>query len=303
MSSFDLNLTRVFVLLYETRSVTLSARALHLSQPTVSYSLGKLRRHFGDQLFRPGRGGLAATALADRLYPSLRDTLATIDRTIDPETEFTPATSQVKFRLAMSDLGEASLLPLLVGPLRTAAPGVSLEIRPLDTAESPRELARGIIDGFIATPVLSSPHIRRIPVLNDDYRAMVATDHPRLTGSVTDTGQLRDEKYALADGPSGHIGPQLAIETLDALDRVAIRVTDFSTLPYVVQHSELVAIVPEFAGRTFAESHPVRLLRLPMRLEPLNIALYTLPEAARSHGQDWLVRFLLDTFRSVLPDG
>ena len=56
MSDFDLNLTRVFVLLYETGSVTITADTLHVTQPTISYSLRKLRRHFDDVLFqRSGR--------------------------------------------------------------------------------------------------------------------------------------------------------------------------------------------------------------------------------------------------------
>src|SRR4051794_41861026 len=57
VADFDLNLVRVFVLLYETRSVTATAEAVRVSQPTVSYSLGKLRRRFDDELFRRGRDG------------------------------------------------------------------------------------------------------------------------------------------------------------------------------------------------------------------------------------------------------
>src|SRR4051812_49741524 len=71
VTGFDLNLVRVFVLLYETRSVTATAEAVRVSQPTVSYSLGKLRRRFDDELFRRGRGGLLATVGADPLYEPL----------------------------------------------------------------------------------------------------------------------------------------------------------------------------------------------------------------------------------------
>ncbi|MFF9814943.1 LysR family transcriptional regulator [Streptomyces sp. NPDC014006] len=54
MRSFDLNLARIFILLYETGSVTATADTPHLTQPTVSYSLAKLRRHFGDDFRRTG---------------------------------------------------------------------------------------------------------------------------------------------------------------------------------------------------------------------------------------------------------
>jgi DNA-binding transcriptional LysR family regulator len=73
---------------------------------------------------------------------------------------------------------------------------------------------------------------------------------------------------------------------------VALRVTRFSVLPYVVQRSELVTIVPGHAARTYAADHPVRLVELPMPLEPLEVALYVRPEASRTPAQLWLVEFL-----------
>lgn len=82
MGTFDLNLARVFVLLYETGSVTATAETLHVTQPTVSYSLGKLRRHFDDELFRRNGRGLTPTAGARRLYLPLQRALAEIDGTV-----------------------------------------------------------------------------------------------------------------------------------------------------------------------------------------------------------------------------
>ena len=48
----DLNQLRTFVVLYELRSVTAAAESLHVTQPTVSYTLRRLRERFGDDLFR-----------------------------------------------------------------------------------------------------------------------------------------------------------------------------------------------------------------------------------------------------------
>src|SRR6266702_169415 len=122
MADFDLNLAWTFVLLYETRSVTATARAAHLSQPTVSYSLGKLRRHFGDDLFRRGRHGLVPTAVADRLYEPLQHALPELSQAVTHTDTFDPRTAQARLTLGLSDLGESSLLPLLLCPLQQQAP-------------------------------------------------------------------------------------------------------------------------------------------------------------------------------------
>jgi DNA-binding transcriptional LysR family regulator len=50
-TDLDLNLLTVFDALYETKSVTLASRTVGLSQPAMSYSLGKLRATFDDPLF------------------------------------------------------------------------------------------------------------------------------------------------------------------------------------------------------------------------------------------------------------
>ena len=293
MADFDLNLVRVFVLLYETRSVTAAAEAVHVSQPTVSYSLAKLRRHFGDELFRRSGHGLSPTAAADRLYEPLRESLVEIQRAIAPAPAFEPCTSRARFAIGLSDLGEAALLPRLLDSLRAQAPGVSLVVRPADIADSPRQLAHGEVDAFIATPVLTSPQMRRVPLFSEGYVVMVAGGHPRIRGDSVTVDQLRAERHALVDGPSGHVGSKLALQTLELLDHVAVEVYKFSALPYLVQRSDLVAIVPENLGRAYTASHPVRLLRLPIALEPVDVALYALPERSRTPAQRWLVEFIV----------
>lgn len=295
MSDFDLNLVRVFVLLYETRSVTATAEAIHVSQPTVSYSLAKLRRHFGDELFRRSRDGLSPTATASRLYEPLRQSLTGIQCAVSPDPAFDPATSRARFTIGLSDLGESALLPPLLEPLQAQAPGISLAVRPLDMTDSPRQLTRGEVDAFIATPVLSGPQIRRIPLFAESYVVVAADPHPRVRGDAITAGQMRAERYILVDAPSGHLGPQLALQTLELLDHVALQVTKYSVLPYLIQRSDLLSIVPEYVGRTYAASHPVRLLRPPISLDPIDVALYALPEHSRPPAQRWFTDFLVRT--------
>ena len=66
MSSMDLNVVRTFVTVYETGSVTAAARLLHLTQPTVTHALNKLRRQMNDELFVRSRTGVTPTAVAVR---------------------------------------------------------------------------------------------------------------------------------------------------------------------------------------------------------------------------------------------
>src|SRR5258706_15962144 len=56
ISSFDLNLLRVFDAMMAERNVTRAAQRVFLSQPAASHALARLRKEIGDPLFvRAGR--------------------------------------------------------------------------------------------------------------------------------------------------------------------------------------------------------------------------------------------------------
>src|SRR3954451_8998308 len=124
MGDLDLNLIRTFVSVHETGSLTRTARALQVTQPSVSHALARLRRHFDDPLFLRTRAGMTPTALAGELYLSFSDSLTRIDQTIDSTRRFEPATSHRRFRLCLTDVGEMSLLPQVLEHIAREAPEV-----------------------------------------------------------------------------------------------------------------------------------------------------------------------------------
>ncbi|MGY0020795.1 LysR family transcriptional regulator [Streptomyces sp. YJ-C3] len=302
MRDFDLNLVRTFVLLYETRSVTATAEAMHVTQPTVSYGLQKLRRRFADELFRRTGAGLAPTTTARALYAPLHSALSEIEAAVSGVRLFDPATARAAFTVCLSDLGEVALLPRVMAALPRHAPGATLTVRHLDVAQVTDQLGRGEIDAFIATPPLGSPRVARIPLFSEGYVAVAARDHPRLRGHAVDLAGLGAERHITVSGPAGHDGPRRALEAHGLLHRVALDVTRFAGLPYLVQDSELIAMAPRLVARMFAADHRVRLLELPFDIEPAQVSVYARHAHARTPAQHWLVDFLRDTLVDAVAD-
>ncbi|MGW5381383.1 LysR family transcriptional regulator [Nocardia sp. NPDC003963] len=291
----DLNLVRTFVLLYETRSVTAAADLLGVTQPTVSYGLGKLRRRLDDELFVRGPGGLIPTSESERLYPPLRAALAEVTDALGATTEF-DANRPTRFTLGLSDLGEVTVLPLVLAELSAQAPRAGLRVQAFDLETATDQLARGEMDAIVASPVLDSPRLRRTPLFTEGYAGMVAADHPRLRTGTPAHADLERERHVVVDGGSGHLGPRRALVEHRLESRIAVRVTRFATLPYVVQDSELVAIVPERVARTLARTHSVRIFRLPWPIEPVEVAAYTRHAPGHSAAQ----RFFLEVIRTAM---
>lgn len=71
LGSLDLNLLRTLNVLLAERNVTRAAERLHLSQPSVSVQLARLREIFEDPLLLPGPRGMLPTARADALREPL----------------------------------------------------------------------------------------------------------------------------------------------------------------------------------------------------------------------------------------
>src|ERR1700744_2817942 len=113
MRNIDLNLLVTLEALLTERSVTRAARRLHLSQPSVSVQLRKLRQIFADPLLSPLGGGMSPTTRGEALLPALRSSLADMRRLLNQAGSFDPGAAQVTWQIAAADYAEyAILLPL-----------------------------------------------------------------------------------------------------------------------------------------------------------------------------------------------
>src|SRR6476660_706654 len=155
----DLTQVRTFVHLYETRAVTATAEAMRVSQPTVSYTLSKLRRRFGDDLFVRTPRGLLPTGISPHLYAPLRAALEEIDRAVSSAEKFDPATTGREFTVMMSDFGELSFLPLIIPVLGEHAPHARLRVRPLVIDAVVDLLVSGELDLVLTSVVLESERL------------------------------------------------------------------------------------------------------------------------------------------------
>lgn len=181
MNTPELRLLQVFDAIHKTRSVSRAAELLELGQPAVSIALGKLREHFSDPLFVRTSSGMEPTPLADELVQPIRHALDAFDAALGHRSSFDPATSERSFRICMTDITHLVLLPRLWGQLRATAPGIRIQISPLDD-DTGRKLEAGEADlavGFI--PALEAGFYQQA-LFRQQYVCLASADHPRIHG-------------------------------------------------------------------------------------------------------------------------
>jgi DNA-binding transcriptional LysR family regulator len=296
---YDLNLLRVFVLVYETRSVTDAAEILAISQPSVSYALSKLRKLFSDPLFHRGPKGLEATPTAISLYPELSQSLRTIDSAVQGTAEFDPVTTAHRFRLMMTDLGLMALFPYIVAAVLNAAPNVRLDVIPLDISQLHDRLRRNEIDAAIGIPAMHESDLMREHLMDMPYVGVCAKKHPRISASPS-LEEIAAEKHVVVSRALGHEHVVHRLTELGVRDSVTITLPSFAVVAQTLAVTDHVSVVPK-ALADIIESHGlVRQFALPFTLEPGRVTLYTYRRDVPSPPIEWL-RGIIATSLSQYP--
>lgn len=174
IQSLDLNLLSVFVILWDTRSVSRTGELLSLTQPTISHALKRLRDRLGDDLFVPGRHGIVPTPRAAELIIPIREALQIISNAVRNRSTFDPAISSAEYRVATTDWIESWLIPSLFEMVHREAPGIVIRSVPLLGADTIRgQLEAGDIDLAISHEPVSGVGIRCEPLTEISFVTMI----------------------------------------------------------------------------------------------------------------------------------
>lgn len=301
MHKYDIGLVRTFIAVYESRSVTLAAEHLYVSQPSVSYALKRLRSIFGNELFIRSGQEMVPTNAAMQIYPRLRGSLETIDDIMQGEEEFEASTSKRTFRLQMTDVGTTVLLPPIIGATSVDAPNVRIEVEPLRFSSAANDLLEGRIDAFLCTPKIVHPDIRRDALFQQHYVGICAANHPRIGPTPTLAEFLAERHISLTGETGHHIVDDTMLEQGHARE-VVLSVPNFLVLPLLLKDTELVSFAPLVMVQAFREAGNVRTFELPVEIPTTEVSLYSYRRPIHSPAADWfenLVRTTLANLNSL----
>lgn len=161
------NYLKTFRLVYETRSFSLTAAQLFVTQPTISHQIKQLEAQLGVQLFqRSGNHDVEPTAAAQILYADSTQLLATWQAT----TRKLEATTQQKSLMVVLGASQTialTLLPDLVPQLHAQFPQAALRIKMMNSQQVLQQLqAHQLQIGLIEKPVVANG-IERVAVMHD----------------------------------------------------------------------------------------------------------------------------------------
>ncbi|NVM94285.1 LysR family transcriptional regulator [Arthrobacter wenxiniae] len=292
MTFTDLNLLRTFVTLYELRSVTGAARRLHVTQPTVSYSLKRLRERFGDELFRREGNDMVPTAKATQLFGPLHNALAQIDATVMGSDVFEPTGFSGELVVGLTSIGEQTFLPPIMTALGRVGADPRIQVERLDSDEVESGLIRGTIDLALTVSRIATPRLWRTHVRSVEYVALSSGSHPL---PATGPDMFEGRRFVRVSARGGHVYPLQALTEHDLMSQVVLTMEEYGTVPAVLEATDLVVLLPRHVAGVFCGWFPrLRIAELPWPGQSTPVELYTRREASLSQAQRWFRSLVLD---------
>jgi len=287
LRSVDLNLLVTLEALLTERNVTRAARRLHLSQPSVSVQLRKLRQVFGDPLLSAVPGGMSPTTRGQALLPVLRSTLADMRRLLNKAGSFDPSAAQITWQIAAADYAEYAVLMPLLAHVRRVAPGIRIAVQGIGHVRMIKQLDSGAIDLALMAMETVPAHLHHSILYRESYVLVGRKGHPALKRPLTVERLCQLEFIVMSPEGGGFRGvTDVALESLGHRRRVTLSTQHFLFIPELVAQTDIVAMVPSRLVRNRPE-------RLQIAAPPLSIPSFEMAMIwhERSHlepAHEWL---------------
>jgi DNA-binding transcriptional LysR family regulator len=277
LARLDLNLLVSLDALLQQRSVTRAAAQMGLSQPALSASLGRLRRHFGDELLSRVGNEYRLTPLALQLRDLVRIALSGAERVFDAQPDFDPSSSTREFTALVSDYVVVVLGDTLVTLLAEEAPHTRLRLTP----HSPAIVERAE-QVLLGGDVLLLPHgfvadLSHRDLYRDEWVCVVSADNPVVDEGLT-VEHLRTLPWVLTyHGQTASTPAARQMRMLGIEPKVQVVTENFITVPALVAGSDRIALLQRRLVDLLPLGAGIRALSCPFEAGPLVEAMWWHP--------------------------
>jgi DNA-binding transcriptional LysR family regulator len=299
LANLDLNLLRTLDALLHEQSVTRAATRLGVSQPAVSASLARLRRHFGDELLARSGAVYQLTPLAAELVGKAEAAITQIEKVFSAEPDFDPARSEREFTVVASDYAIRILGPFVAEALRDQAPGIRLRFRQISADTVDRALDTLRVADAIVVPHGFLSDLPYIDLYRDEWVCVISAEYAP-DGDAIALEELGKLPWVVTfHEPTAFSMAQRQLRMLGVEPQVRFVVESYLTVPPLVAagggvtllQAKLAALIPREAG--------VRILPCPFDAVPVVEAMWWHPMYGRDAGHAWLRRVFAEAAQRV----
>ena len=295
LNKVDLNLFIVFDAIYTEANLTRAGQIVGITQPAVSNALARLRETFNDPLFVRTAQGMVPTPIAQNIIGPVRNALQLLRVSVQESRTFNPLQANKTFRISMTDLTEAVVLPPLFQRLRRLAPNVKIESMLAKRRETTKELAAGRLDFAMDAPLNTDPQVRHVKLLEDRYVCAMRRGHPLAKDKLSVEEYLSLSHIHISSRRSGLGMVDLALGKMGQQRKIALRSQHYMMATQVIQQTDMAVTVPE----RFARRHDLYQVPLPVDIPPLETHIYWHESTDQDPANRWMREQMIEIAQQV----
>lgn len=300
----DLNLLEYLDVLLRERNVTRAASHLGLSQPAMSNGLRRLRILFDDPLLVRTSEGMTPTERANQLQPMIRNVLATVDKAVQPQTDFDPANSERVFRVMASDYAESTIFPQLLHRLREEAPGIVLDIMtPSDV--SFLDVEQGKVDMVINRFDSIPQSFHQKLIWKDSFTCLFSAENPIGNNFNLETYLQAQHVWVSKTGMGVGVGinpddvqrlgwVDEALNKLGKKRHITIFTRHYQAAMSMAEQKDLIVTIPTKAARLKQFNPRVVTKPPPFDIPPIDLSMAWSPLLQNNPAHQWMRRLIVE---------
>lgn len=290
ISRTDLNLLIVFDAIYTQGGVSHAAKALNLSQPTISHALARLRAQVGDPLFVRAGQKLLPTPAARKMIAPIRRGLQTIETAMADLHGFDPANAQRTFTIGIHALMEHTFFRPLVSSLQTSAPRVSISSTQFERRTLETDLSSGILDAAIDVFLPLPESICRQKITSEKVVVICRAGHSALNkqGKISLETYLRLDHILVSTRRQG-LGPEdTALARIGKSRKISMRCQQINTAMHAVATTDLILTTATTFALAANEPYTNTIIAVPFETSPIDTYLYWHSNSDMDKANVWL---------------
>ena len=287
IKALDLNLLRIFDALLRTNSASQAAKLVGLSQPAISAGLSKLRWHLDDPLFVRSSKTMYPTPRAIALRSTVERIMRDIESAFLGERTFDPMFDSFSCRISVDDYIGLTMVPHWIREMSVRAPNVRMEFVFAETPAPHAALVQGDIDLAIRVTPHQGAGIFRRKLLDESFTTVVRNGHPLAQQmSLKNFVASRHILVSPYGGLSGTV--DTALSEIGLTREVVAAVPHFSTAPFTLVETDLVATMPTRLAKMFCDYLPLTMLPPPLELPGFSMFLIWHERTHHDSAHGWL---------------
>lgn len=293
----DFAALRVLRLVHDYGSFSRAADVLGVNQSSVSYTIDRLRRAFGDPLFVRQGAGIVPTDRCDEIVIEAARMVDAFMALSAPRA-FDPARADTTIVLSCNYYERATLVPALVRRLRAVAPGMKLGVI-TSTVRGRDQLSRGECDVLVGPVQIGDAGFFGRRVLGDHYVCVMAPDNP-LGDQPLDVDDFAAAPQAVVTyGGNWRSRYLVEMEAAGLSPNMVLELPSPATLRDILPGTDLIATVPLRTALSYGPG--LRIVDCPFPA-PFEIDLYWTARTHHSPMHRWL-RGLIGQIATELEAG